>query len=349
MTQPLRIALAQLNLLVGDVPGNTARMVAAVAEARSELNADLVVFQELALCGYPPEDLLFHSAMSQRVADAIAELQAATNGIAALVGYPEYADGKIYNSAVWLEGGQVKANYRKRCLPNYGVFDERRYFTAGNDALVMKLKDVPIGITICEDIWESPDAALAAVDEGAQLIVSVNGSPFRYNKQKIREKLLATRCAETGVPIIYQNMVGGQDELVFDGGSCVVNAEGETCLRAPAFDEGLYVAEFSVGSGNSIEPQQGLITPLPEAVPNIYKAIVRGVRDYVIKNGFDGVVLGLSGGIDSALCLTIAVDALGADAVQAIMMPYHYTSDISMEDAQQQAATLDVEYKVLPI
>ncbi len=350
MTQPLRIALAQLNLLVGDVPGNTARMVAAVVEARSELNADLVVFQELALCGYPPEDLLFHSGMSQRVADAIAQLQAATNGIAALVGYPEYADGKIYNSAVWLEGGEVKGNYRKRCLPNYGVFDERRYFTAGDTALVVPLKGVSVGVTICEDIWESPDAALAAVQEGAELIVSVNGSPFRYNKQKIREKLLATRCAETGVPIMYQNMVGGQDELVFDGGSCVVNAAGETCLRAPAFDEGLYVCEFAADSGNSsLVPQQGLITPLPEPVPNIYKAIVRGVRDYVTKNGFDGVVLGLSGGIDSALCLTIAVDALGPDAVQAIMMPYHYTSDISMEDAQEQARVLGVDYKVLPI
>jgi NAD+ synthase (glutamine-hydrolysing) len=349
MNNPLRITLAQLNLMVGDVPGNAERIVAAIEQARAEHSADLIVFQELALCGYPPEDLLFHSGMSERVADSIAAIRAATSGIAALVGYPEYADDCIYNSAVWLEDGEIAGNYRKRCLPNYGVFDEGRYFTAGDDALVMDLKGVQVGVTICEDIWESVDAAQAAVDQGAQLVVSINGSPFQFNKQKFREKLLTRRTKELGVPILYQNMVGGQDELVFDGGSCVVDEAGEVKVRAPAFDEGLFLATLDVDQAGAIQTLPGELTPLPEPVPNIYKAIVCGVRDYVIKNGFEGIVLGLSGGIDSALVLTIAVDALGHDAVHAIMMPYIYTSDMSTEDAQLQANMLKVEYSVLPI
>jgi NAD+ synthase (glutamine-hydrolysing) len=328
MNKSLRIALAQLNLTVGDVPGNTARMIAAINEARDEHNADLILFQELALCGYPPEDLLFHSGMRQRVEDAIAKLAAATNGIAALVGYPEYANGKIYNSAVWLAEGEIKGNYRKQCLPNYGVFDERRYFTVGDEPLVIELKGVATGVTICEDIWESADAARAAVDGGAKFVVSINGSPFQFN---------------------YQNMVGGQDELVFDGGSCVADQLGQIKVRAPSFDEGVFIAELEVGDDGAMQAIPGHIEDLPEHIPNIYKGIVRGVRDYVTKNGFGGIVLGLSGGIDSALVLAIAVDALGADAVRAVMMPYRYTSDMSMEDAQKQAGWLNVEYDVLPI
>lgn len=349
MTNTLSISLAQLNLTVGDVPGNTAAIVAAIDEAKYEQSANLVVFQELALCGYPPEDLLFHSGMAQRVAESIATINESTSGIAALVGYPEYADGKIFNSAVWLEDGKVRGNYRKRCLPNYGVFDERRYFTAGDAELVLDLAGVNIGVTICEDIWVSSAAAQASVDQGAELIVSINGSPFQFNKQKARENLLATRAAETGVPYLYQNMVGGQDELVFDGGSCAVNSRGEVCLRAPAFDAGIFPVEFARTDTGKIEALSGSTCALPEAVSNIYKGILRGVKDYVTKNGFEGVVLGLSGGIDSALCLTIAVDALGASAVQAIMMPYRYTSDMSMEDAEKQAALLGVDYQILPI
>jgi NAD+ synthase (glutamine-hydrolysing) len=349
MANILRITLAQLNLRVGDVAGNATRIAGAIRQARDEESADLVVFQELALSGYPPEDLLFHSGMRTLVDAALEQLRSESNGIAALVGYPEYRDGLIYNSAAWLEGGKLRGIYRKRCLPNYGVFDEQRYFTPGDDVLVCDINGTQIGVTICEDIWGSADVSAAAVKAGAGVIISLNGSPFDYTKQKLREDLLVARATESGVPFVYQNLVGGQDELVFDGGSCVVDATGQLCLRAPAFEEGLYTAEFSVNDSAAVVPVVGDIAPLPEEVGLIYAAIVSGVRDYVTKNGFDGVVLGLSGGVDSALCLALAVDALGATAVQAVMMPYHYTSAISIEDAKAQADLLGVDYKVLPI
>ena len=346
----LVITLAQLNLIVGDVKGNVERIAATIREAREAGGTDLVVFQELALCGYPPEDLLFHSGMQHRVADALKTLCTETHGIAALIGYPEYADGNIYNSAAWIQDGRVRGVYRKRCLPNYGVFDEQRYFTAGSDPLVLEIAGAHVGVTICEDIWDSADAAKSAVEAGANLIVSINGSPFDITKQESREAVLAERSLELNVPFVYQNLVGGQDELVFDGCSCVVNAQGEVCLRAPAFAEGLYRAEFSCAENDdSITPLSGEVTERADIEQNIYTAIVTGVRDYVSKNGFSGIVLGLSGGIDSALCLTIAVDALGADAVQAVMMPYHYTSSMSIEDAATQAQLLGVDYSVLPI
>jgi NAD+ synthase (glutamine-hydrolysing) len=293
MADTLRICLAQLNLVVGDVAGNTARIAATIRQAREEHAADLVVFQELALCGYPPEDLLFHSGLQQRVADALEALKAETQGIAALVGYPEYVDGCIYNSAAWIQAGEIRGNYRKSCLPNYGVFDEQRYFTPGKAPLVLELKGVQTGVTICEDIWDSAEVAQATVAAGAEVIFSINGSPFEFNKQNIREELLAKRAREAGVPIVYQNLVGGQDELVFDGGSCVVSAAGTLCQRAPAFVEGLYLSEFKIDVEHAI--------------------------------------------------------ALGAGAVQAVMMPYLYTSDISIEDAEKQARELGVAYSTLPI
>jgi NAD+ synthase (glutamine-hydrolysing) len=349
MADTFRICLAQLNLVVGDVTGNTARIVAAIQKARDEQAADLIVFQELALCGYPPEDLLFHSGLQHRVADSLEILKSEAHGIAVLVGYPEYEKSRIYNSAAWIQEGEIRGNYRKYCLPNYGVFDEQRYFTQGQVPLVLELSGVQIGVTICEDIWDSADVAQASVDAGAEVIVSINGSPFDFTKQKYREELLAQRARETGVPFVYQNLVGGQDELVFDGGSCVVSKTGALCMRAPAFIEDLYLAEFDTSSKGLLQPSPGEITPQPGDDQRIYDAIVVGVRDYVRKNGFSGVVLGLSGGIDSALCLAIAVDALGASAVQAVMMPYLYTADISQEDAQAQADLLGVDYSVLPI
>jgi NAD+ synthase (glutamine-hydrolysing) len=349
MADTLRIGLAQLNLVVGDVAGNTARIAAVIRQAREQHAADLVVFQELALCGYPPEDLLFHSGLRQRVADALDALKAETQGIAVLVGYPEYVNKRIYNSAAWIQDGEIRGNYRKGNLPNYGVFDEQRYFTPGQTPFVVELRGVQVGVTICEDIWGSADIAQAAVNAGAELIISINGSPFDFDKQESREELLAQRARETGVPFVYQNLVGGQDELVFDGGSCVVSQTGKLCLRAPAFVEDLYLAEFATNGDGSVVPVMADIAPLPEDDQRIYDAIVMGVRDYVRKNGFDGVVLGLSGGVDSALCLAIAVDALGASAVQAVMMPYLYTAAISLEDAEKQAQTMDVAYSVLPI
>jgi NAD+ synthase (glutamine-hydrolysing) len=348
MAERLRIGLAQLNLVVGDVAGNTTRIISTISEARAA-GVNLVVFQELALCGYPPEDLLFHSGMRHRVADALERLRAASQSIAVLVGYPEYHEGRIYNSAIWLQDGEVRGNYRKWQLPNYGVFDEQRYFTAGNKPLVIEFAGVPVGVTICEDIWESPRVVQASCAAGARLIISINGSPFDSAKQATREELLARRASAMGVPFIYQNLVGGQDELVFDGGSCMVSATGELCMRAPAFDEGLYIAALDISSRHQIAPVAGVITPLADEAALIYAAVVTGVRDYVRKNGFSGVVLGLSGGIDSALCLAIAVDALGADAVQAVMLPYLYTSPMSIEDAEKQARLLGVSYNVLPI
>lgn len=348
MANTIRIALAQLNLIVGDVPGNAERIAQAIREARDQHRAQLVVFQELALCGYPPEDLLFHAGLRQRVASALEDLQHHATGIAALIGYPEYDGDRIFNAAALLADGAMQGNYRKWELPNYSVFDEARYFSPGQETLVADVNGVPVGITICEDVWEGKACAAAARD-GARLIVTINGSPFEVAKQIQREKILGERARETGVPLVYQNLVGGQDELVFDGGSCVVDAKGVIRFRAPAFEEGIYTVDFKADKTGVLKPETGNIAPLPGEDESTYTAIVTGVRDYVQKNGFHGVVLGLSGGVDSALCLAIAVDALGADAVQAVMMPYRYTSEMSLEDAEQQAGVLGVDYQIIPI
>jgi len=348
MANTIRIALAQLNLIVGDVPGNAERIAQAIREARDQHRAQLVVFQELALCGYPPEDLLFHAGLRQRVASALEDLQHHAKGIAALIGYPEYDGDRIFNAAALLADGAIQGNYRKWELPNYSVFDEARYFSPGQETLVADVNGVPVGITICEDVWEGKACAAAARD-GARLIVTINGSPFEVAKQIQREKILGERARETGVPLVYQNLVGGQDELVFDGGSCVVDAKGVIRFRAPAFEEGIYTVDFKADKTGVLKPETGNIAPLPGEDESTYTAIVTGVRDYVQKNGFHGVVLGLSGGVDSALCLAIAVDALGADAVQAVMMPYRYTSEMSLEDAKQQAGMLGVDYQIIPI
>ncbi len=348
MANTIRIALAQLNLIVGDVPGNAERIAQAIREARDQHRAQLVVFQELALCGYPPEDLLFHAGLRQRVASALEDLQHHAKGIAALIGYPEYDGDQIFNAAALLADGAIQGNYRKWELPNYSVFDEARYFSPGQETLVADVNGVPVGITICEDVWEGKACAAAARD-GARLIVTINGSPFEVAKQIQREKILGERARETGVPLVYQNLVGGQDELVFDGGSCVVDAKGVIRFRAPAFEEGIYTVDFKADKTGVLKPETGNIAPLPGEDESTYTAIVTGVRDYVQKNGFRGVVLGLSGGVDSALCLVMAVDALGADAVQAVMMPYRYTSEMSLEDAEQQAGVLGVDYQIIPI
>ncbi len=347
MAEKFRIALAQLNVVVGDVTGNLARMRDAIHEARDQLSADLVVFSELAVCGYPPEDLLFQAGLRKQVGEALEEIRIEASGIAVLVGYPEYQDDRIFNSVLLFADRQPIANYRKHCLPNYSVFDEERYFTAGDEAVVVELKGIPIGLTICEDVWE-PDPCIKAARAGARLLIAINGSPFRFGKQKIREAVIAQRCDEVCLPVIYQNMVGGQDELVFDGGSFVFSADGSCVMRAEAFTEGLFCAEFIEENGQLVA-QAGSVAPLMGDDESIYSALVTGVRDYVVKNGFHGVVLGLSGGIDSALTLAIAVDALGADAVQAVMMPYRYTAAISLADAEEQARILGVDYKVLPI
>ena len=344
----LRIALAQQDFPVGDVSGNTDKIIALVRQVRQAQSADLVVFPELAMCGYPPEDLLFHAGLRRQVAEGLARLCAESAEVAILVGYPEYADQHIYNAVALFAGGRQLANYRKCRLPNYSVFDEWRYFTPGNGPVVVEFLGIKLGLGICEDIWR-PELAAHAATAGADLLLVVNGSPFEIGKQALREAVITARAVETGRPLVYLNQVGGQDELVFDGGSCAVDAEGQLIFRAPAFAAGLYLLRCRRAADGRVEVLPGTVVPLLEDVPSVYAALLAGIRDYVHKNGFPGVVLGLSGGIDSALTLALAVDALGAMAVQAVMMPYRYTAPISIEDAALQAQQMGVDYQVLPI
>ncbi len=327
--------------------GNTARIAELLGGVRRARSADLVMFPELAMCGYPPEDLLFHQGLRRQVSEGLAQLAEQTGEIASLVGYPEFADNHIYNSVALLAGGRQVANYRKCCLPNYSVFDEERYFTPGSGPTVVEFHGMKLGLGICEDVWQ-PEPSARATGAGAELILAVNGSPFEIGKQAQREQVLAARARETGVPLVYLNMVGGQDELVFDGGSCVVDRAGRTVFRAPALEPCLPVVTLRRSAGR-VEPDVVGAGPLPEDVASVYAALVTGVHDYVRKNGFPGVVLGLSGGIDSALTLAIAVDAIGPKAVQAVMMPYRWTAAMSQEDAAAQARHLGVDYQVLPI
>ena len=343
----MKIALAQLNLLVGDVPGNVARILNAVERARTE-DAGLVAFSELALCGYPPEDLLFHAGLREDLAAGLEQVRSASHGIAVVLGYPHWEDGVWYNTAALFADGRLLHRHHKIVLPNYRVFDERRYFEAGTSARCADLGDLRLGLAVCEDVWE-PGVARRLADDGAQLIVVPNGSPYELGKQRRREGLLARRVAETDVPFAYVNQVGGQDELVFDGGSCVIDRDQRTCLRAEAFAEGLWYCEVETSGGQQPPPGDGDVAPLRGEDSEVYAALLTGVRDYVRKSGFERVVLGLSGGIDSALTLTLAVDALGADRVLAVMMPYRYTSPMSLEDAGKQAAMLGARYESLPI
>ncbi|MBB6094929.1 NAD+ synthase (glutamine-hydrolyzing) [Povalibacter uvarum] len=346
-TSTLRIALAQLNLFVGDVSGNTQRVLDAAARARDELKADLVLMPELSLSGYPPEDLLFHTGLRRQVESALKRVREETRGIAAMVGYPEYADGAIYNAATVVRDGAQLANYRKQELPNYKVFDEKRYFKHGNAAQIIELNGIRIGLLICEDIWE-PRPAVAAKAAGAQLLVVINGSPYSLGYQDRRESVVRDRVRDTALPVVYVNLLGGQDELVFDGGSFVMNAAGQVVQRVAPFVERLTPVDIDLIDGKAV-PRSAHIEPSLSEEASVYGALVLGVRDYVEKHRFPGVVLGLSGGVDSALTLAIAVDALGADRVHVVMMPSRYTSQMSLDDAALQARTLGVRYDVISI
>ena len=348
MADSLKIALAQIDLMVGDVPGNTERMVAAMVRARDELGADLILFPELALTGYPPEDLLFHGGLRKRVESNLKRLCDEARGIAALVGYPEYVDRRaIFNAAALVRDGRILANYRKQNLPNYGVFDEKRYFLPGEGACVVDLDGLPVGLTVCEDVWE-PGPAQLARDAGARLLLNINASPYEISKRSLRADVLSRRVHECGLPIVYLNLVGGQDELVFDGSSVVLDAGGNAVLQAPAYAEDLYVVTVDKATGRPAAPD-GPVAREQTLEEGVYGALVLGTRDYVNKHGFPGVVIGLSGGIDSALTAAIAVDALGPDRVQVVMMPSRYTQDMSNDDAAEQARTLGVRSHVIPI
>jgi len=347
MANTLRIALAQIDLAVGDVAGNTAKILDYAARARDQLQADLVVFPELSICGYPPEDLLFHAGLRLRTEQAMTEIRAAVRDIAILIGFPEYVDDTIYNSCAVLKNDEVLCTYRKQLLPNYSVFDEERYFGKGKDAGVFRINGISVGLTICEDIWGAgPTSAARAA--GAECIISINGSPFELNSQHRREQTVRTRNSESGVPLVYLNMVGGQDELVFDGGSFAMQADGQLAYRAPPFEERLDCIQLNA-SAAGVEVQAAEVFAGLSDDERTYRALVTGTRDYVEKHGFPGVVIGLSGGIDSALVLAIACDALGADRVRAVMMPFRYTSAMSQEDAALEAAALGVRYDVVPI
>ena len=335
------VALAQFNLMVGDIAGNAQRVIDCAQGLIGR--ADLVVFPELTLTGYPPEDLLLRPACDQRVAAALGQIARDTNGITVVLGYPAMRDGKRFNMAGVVRDGAVLTEYRKMELPNYSVFDERRYFEPGAQAVVFNQQGVRFGLTICEDVWFDRPVQKAAT-AGADVLLNLNASPFHQGKAQERERLVCERAARFGLAVVYVNLVGGQDELVFDGGSFVVDSKRRLCHRAQFFAESETLVEL-----DGANPVPTTIAPFPSFESQVYEALVTGTRDYIHKNGFSSVVLGLSGGIDSALTLAIAVDALGADNVEAVSMPSRYTADISNEDARLQAERLGVYYHSIPI
>lgn len=342
----LKVVMAQLDFLVGDIPGNTALVIEATRRASTEYQADIVVFPELCLTGYPPEDLLLRPSLDLRVAEAIEQLRAEKLEPAMVIGAPLREGALLYNGAVVIEGGEITGRYFKRFPPNYQVFDEKRYFAEGSETLTMEIRGVPVGITVCEDIWkEGPVEDCAAA--GARLILNLNASPYDIDKQARRKALLEAKSRDNRVSIVYVNLVGGQDELVFDGGSMVFDHSGVLMAEAPQFEEGLYPVEFLCE--HHCQPISRPRPEEPSLEANVYRALVTGVRDYVNKNGFKSVVLGLSGGIDSAVTLAVAVDALGKERVRAVMMPFRYTSSMSLEDAEAEAVALGVQYDVFSI
>jgi NAD+ synthase (glutamine-hydrolysing) len=340
----LKIVLAQLNFLVGDIEGNAQRII---DEAKCHVGrADLVVFPELAITGYPPEDLLLRNHFIQRVELAVAHIISRVNGIHLVVGYPRRRDGKLYNVAgVWRDG-EILAEYEKHKLPNYSVFDEKRYFFPGREAVTFELRGVRIGLTVCEDIWEVEPAAMSRA-AGAQLLLNINASPFHIGKAPEREGLVQERARDNGFPIVYLNLVGGQDELVFDGGSFVVDAGGQLIERLDFFAETSVCVDLSMEEGGA--QQTRTVAPLMSEEERVYRALVTGVRDYVRNNGFNGAIIGLSGGVDSALTLAIAADALGPAQVEVVMMPSRYTAEMSNQDAVAEAELLGVDHRTISI
>lgn len=352
MTQPLgriRIFMAQANLLVGAIDANTTKVISCAKQAM-KLGGDVVVFPELTLTGYPPEDLLLRPSLDLRIQKAVNRIVDASLSIVIVIGAPQREHGKLYNSAIIIESGKCLGVYHKQALPNYQVFDERRYFAAASDACVLNLRGCQIGFTICEDLWNENPVRQAS-KKGAQILININASPFHQNKLKQRQKLLSRLAVTHNLAIVYVNLVGGQDELVFDGGSMAVDSSGEVCVQAPCFKEDLSLVDCSLSetSGNSWRiasaAAMASVTPLAQ----VYDALVLGTRDYVKKNGFNKVILGLSGGIDSALTVAIAADSIGAENVNAVMMPFEFTSQLSRSLASRQAEALGINYCEIPI
>jgi len=340
----LQILLAQLNLTVGDIEGNTKKIIASIHDAKLKYNADIIVFPELSISSYPPEDLLLRPAFNEYVKSSLDRIIAATKNIHVIVGYPTKQKDKLYNACSLIYNGKIKQTYYKQHLPNYGVFDEKRYFTAGNETCLFEINGITAALSICEDIWVSEPINNAAA-AGAKIIFNINASPYHKNKLVKREKIISQRAQDSNMYIVYSNLVGGQDELVFDGNSLVVDNKGGIIFHAPQFKEGLYNFELDF---EKTDARKETNTHQVEE-ESIYNALVLGVRDYVRKNNFKGVIIGLSGGIDSALTLSIAVDALGAENVEALLMPSRFTADMSNEDACLQADTLGVCYETISI
>ncbi|MDQ1393810.1 MAG: hypothetical protein QOF30_2787 [Acidimicrobiaceae bacterium] len=373
----LRLALCQLNAVVGDLGGNAERIVAALSAAE-QAGADLAVFPELAVTGYPPEDLLLKPGFVADNQAALTKVAAATEGCAAIVGFVDQGMD-LYNAAAVCAFGQVQGVYRKQVLPNYGVFDEKRYFAAGTGARELYLiGGVRVGVSICEDAWDPAGPIAAQAAGGAELIANINASPYYRGRLAERERMLATRAADASCAVVYVNLLGGQDELVFDGASVVLAANGDVVCSVPQFEDTVALVDVDIrpafrkrlldprGRAEAAPLPVSIVTerrrparlmprlpnPIATALPveeEIYRALVVGTRDYVAKNGFTDVVIGLSGGIDSSLVATVAADALGAEHVHGVAMPSRFSSDHSLADAQQLAARLGVDYRVIPI
>ncbi|HGN1705689.1 TPA: NAD+ synthase [Providencia rettgeri] len=342
MSRKLNISLAQLNWLVGDIEGNCDRMLQVVSEQASQ--TDIVMFSELSLTGYPPEDLIFRGDFEDRCVAQLERLQKASSETAIIVGHPWYEGDDIYNALSFFYQGKILARYFKQELPNYGVFDEPRYFTAAEKSCVVEFKGYRLGLLICEDIWydEPVDAVKGA---GAELLLTINASPYDIHKEHIRSDLLVEHCQRTHMPIVYLNQVGGQDELVFDGGSKIIANKGKQIFKLAEFKEQVITVQFDE---LALVSDGGLFIE-NDPVAQVYQALVMATRDYINKNGFNGAILGLSGGIDSGLTVAIAVDAIGKEHVQAVMMPFRYTSEMSIHDAKEQADLLGVEFDIVSI
>ncbi len=338
----MKLAIAQINCVLGDLTGNIAKILQRAEQAKQQ-GAQLLLAPELGLCGYPPEDLLLRDGFYQACAQALNDLAGKISGIAVVVGHPHERDGKRYNAASLLRYGEVAATYLKHELPNYSVFDEERYFDHGIEPCVFEIAGIRFGLNICADVWE-PEAARLARNAGAQVLLVLNASPYAIGKQKSRYRAIRERIAETGMAVVYANMVGGQDELIFDGGSFAMDQHGVLTAQGAHFEDNLLMLELQ----DDLRPVGEKIEASSEEA-DVYRALCLGVRDYIAKNRFPGVLLGMSGGIDSALTLAIAVDALGADKIHAVMMPSPYTAQISLDDSREMVKILGVRYDEIPI
>ncbi len=332
--------------MVGDVEGNGEKIIASIRDAKMRLKADCVVFTELALTGYPAEDLLLRPNITRRVEAVVEKIKYEATDITVVMGAPWVDEGNQYNAALILQNNEIVCKYYKIELPNYNVFDEKRYFISGSKACVVDINNVAVGVTVCEDIWNAKPVQLCK-QAGAEVVVNINASPYHTCKQAQRETEVAKRIKESGLPVIYANQVGGQDELVFDGSSFAMDRNANVIFKAAVCEEGVYSIQYDK-SRNDLTAQEALSTSVSD-IELTYNVLTYGLREYVNKNGFKGGLIGLSGGIDSALALTLAVDALGNDHVHAVMMPSKYTSKMSLDDAQQLASNLGVKYSIVEI